>query len=39
MVKTSYLEWALREARLTPMWKQAFANEVNRRNRIKCQSA
>ncbi len=38
MVKTSYLEWALREARLTPMWKQAFANEVNRRNRNKVAS-
>jgi superfamily II DNA or RNA helicase len=32
LVKTSYLEWAVREARLTPMWKQAFTNEINRRH-------
>ena len=27
-VPTSYLEWMLREGRLTPMWKSAFEKEV-----------
>ena len=30
-VPTSYLEWMLREGRLTPMWKSAFEREVHMR--------
>ena len=30
-IPTTYMEWMLKEARLSPMWKKAVQNEVNRR--------
>jgi superfamily II DNA or RNA helicase len=35
VIPTSYLEWVLREAKLSPMWRQAVESAVGRRNNEK----
>lgn len=32
VVDKGWIEWALREAKLTPMWREVFTEELNRRN-------
>lgn len=34
VIPTSYLEWMLREAKLTPMWRQVIENAVKNRERV-----
>lgn len=31
VIPDSYLEWALKEAKLTPMWRRAFEDQINKR--------